>query len=1173
MATESGTKGLAKGVRAAANSVGSVPDACKNCHGKQGLAILPVCYAPAPRVMFDWLKADDAAQARLKRLDSFFVMTDMAATWYYLRSLPTGYLYILKENKTWDAYVVGTDGMLNRMPVESLPEASDGAELTACKREGHSNIMPRFLTLDPELNPKVWMAFSRHRWTAAVRKRYEDDTESCRAERMREVDVAAAARADIGEGRTVPFGAPISIKTLEGIADYTDAAFLKKFHEFTGHAVLDLGSQREPLAAAMTRVSGGTAGKQGVMLIIQDIVGVAEELNTLRVRATQRYDEWQAGGPAADGANADPLRAWMRQSATHVHYLETWVAQRGTRAGEDTTKFMKQSSEQMHKEGVRLVMCTEAQFKSRYGDSIDKPVKSPSGGLNAYSGARWVPANDPKTGAPLMTSPRKSSYSTDVWYDDTDKPERLGSVVHSDAYWAELAKYHGSHYTQRQLARYRKRLDVDALGNFNKQYAVQDKAWADHITSLDQDYVTFVQSRWPSILLHNDFGKAPKPGKASPLAAINEHMKDALARLYTTEKMFGGGAVTDVSMKMLSDFFEKDPADASNWIAVALLTDFSLIDAATGSGNAPSLYAGILGATQLPSQWWSALKEYRAPAAAAAQNLVLPMQQVAQKSKAKLLKGAAGKGATAVAQQLAEVSAREVVWVRAAALWEFVATTNEHYTVNVRFKIGEYLDALAAGGGTAGAGAFVLEGRQPKDRNAARANSRKASKALNKLKHHPALQGDVTVPLVVEKSAWQKTTGRATMVDVYNIGDAKGVVKLPSDVAEALLQNPTVWKEQRWGSVLNREVGFSGLGVALSTWQFWEAIMNLGKTSGFKFADAVATTISGATGIFGGALELGAYWSQVAGRQAAPVAGSLLAANVNRTLTLRFSAGIAGGAGTFMSAASALVSAGRTSKAGDNQAAAHYFMAAGTLGVSGLSTMGGAFFTWRAALAARAGQQVAVRIMAGTVIRGSAAALIGASATGVGIVLLIAGVAWALYAASLEHDENEKFLDRSFFGKHERKEEGRFGGPPMENKDEWVAHGMSEEMLSLGLLALGLSGEISNWEDNWTSRDTIHATLRLGSWDPSLHEVAYRLEAFPTKPALSGGRTPAGEVILKGSSKKNKPVPDEDNPSVHQISIKSDINDKKYQAVRLVFSLSNIDEDEAMAQGEVWEED
>ncbi|MGY0613468.1 hypothetical protein, partial [Luteimonas sp. A501] len=58
-------------------------------------------------------------------------------------------------------------------------------------------------------------------------------------------------------------------------------------------------------------------------------------------------------------------------------------------------------------------------------------------------------------------------------------------------------------------------------------------------------------------------------------------------------------------------------------------------------------------------------------------------------------------------------------------------------------------------------------------------------------------------------------------------------------------------------------------------------------------------------------------------------------------------------------------------------------------------------------------------------LRTSAAALIGASATGVGIVLFIVGVAWALYAASLEHDENEKFLDRSFFGRH-KNTEGRF---------------------------------------------------------------------------------------------------------------------------------------------------
>ncbi|MGY0650249.1 hypothetical protein ACW7GZ_00005, partial [Luteimonas sp. A537] len=127
-----------------------------------------------------------------------------------------------------------------------------------------------------------------------------------------------------------------------------------------------------------------------------------------------------------------------------------------------------------------------------------------------------------------------------------------------------------------------------------------------------------------------------------------------------------------------------------------------------------------------------------------------------------------------------------------------------------------------------------------------------------------------------------------------------------------------------------------------------------------------------------------------------------------------------------------------------------------------------------------------MRLVGGTLLRTSAAALIGASATGVGIVLFIVGVAWALYAASLEHDENEKFPDRSFFGRH-KSTEGRFGGTQMDNPDAWGAHGLDDELLAMGVLA-----------------------------------------------------------------------------------IEREINDRKYQAVRLVFALHNKGENDPIAQAEVW---
>jgi len=1166
MTEKQGSQNLSGAIRAAANAKGEMPGNCRNCTDKIGLAILPVCFAPAPNYMTTWLASDPLASAEVTRLGAALNAVDETATWYYMRTLQTGYLYIYKPDNTWDAYVVGVDGMLNRTPVDALPDSPDGELLTKCRREGHSNLKPRFITLDATLD-KVWIAFSQHRWSKEVRQRYESNAEGCRMLRMTELDVAAAARGDVGTGKTVGFGMRVTDDSLRGVADFTSPEFQKRLHEFSPRAVLDLSALRAALATEMAVASSGVPSKQGVVLVIPDPVGLADDHNALRFMAQQRYDEWKAGGATVEGTGVDRLRGWKRQSATHVTYIEAWVHQRAEWEGKQTADTLRVAGEKMHTQGVGLL--TESDFQRRYGRYINQPLKNERG-LNVYHRARWVPFSDAVSGKPRMTVSKFSETLEPRDYDPNWKSERLGSLQLSDEYYAANANYHGGIRAERKLSRYRERLDVSALGAFNSLYTTQENAWQSTIKKIDDDLVKFARGTWPEIIFANDFGVGFSPGKPKDGIQVAQSVIDAVARLRAAESLYGGGAVSESSYKLLNELFELDPSDPKNWFAGALLTGFDLLGSAVSPGNAGTVYSAIVGGGMLPTSWWQQFRTYQQCAVTAAESLVTGMQQVANEGKTRALKASAGKGGAAAAAAIEQISQREIVWVRAAALWDFIDTEKQHYSVNVKMKVGEYLDAIAAGN-PASAGTFEMRGRKVGDRTASRQANASSKKVLEKLSRHPGFQAEITVPLIVEKELLAKVKGKQGTIQLYNIGQAQGFVELPTDVASRLVKGNSIYRPRAWGAFVNREVGFSMLGAVLSVRQFWDAIQKIGMTSGFNFADAAVNVVGGISGTVGGMLEIGAFAFQMAGRQAAPVGASVLAVNVNRALMLRFLAGMSAGVGACMSGISAYISAIRTQSKGEIAASHNYVVAGTLLLVSGFAVMGGSFLTWKAAVAARVGQQVALRILGGVALRSSLGALLGASLTGIGVVLLIIGIAWALYAASLEHDENEKFLDRSFFGKHERTE-GRFGGPPMVDEDVWSGQGVNDEMLALGALALGISAVIDNWEDNIFSKDVILATITVGNFKPAEQEVHYRLEGYEAMPNLAVERVMSG--VDFGSSAIAPLVfqQDEENGAVQLASIRQAVPDK-FSVVRLIYSLHEKGGEEPIARGEVWETD
>ncbi|WP_375769196.1 hypothetical protein NR798_47265 [Archangium gephyra] len=253
----------------------------------KGLAILPV----VPTVVPISLRG---TSAELKQLDARYTSSDLKAHWYVLRTLPQGYLYVLKPNLTWDAYTVDGLGLLRRMPSADMP-AEASAQVRA---SGGDHLSAQVIVIDPEKHAAVWLAFSRYRWTKAVLANYAANKGNCRDKRMVKLDVMAAAAGSLGSNHkaqnAVRFGAPMGANVGTVVADYASVATVSELNKHLLTPLRARGSQGAPLAARMEEISKSTGGKTGAVIALQDDLGLAIELNALRNDETGRMGTYVA---------------------------------------------------------------------------------------------------------------------------------------------------------------------------------------------------------------------------------------------------------------------------------------------------------------------------------------------------------------------------------------------------------------------------------------------------------------------------------------------------------------------------------------------------------------------------------------------------------------------------------------------------------------------------------------------------------------------------------------------------------------------------------------------------------------------------------------------------------------------------------------------------------------
>lgn len=306
---------------------GSIGGKCPDCV-KSGLAILPVVYTALPNrirpsAALEFLPQSDLAQA-LRNLDKGLNSEDMQHHWHVMRALPSGYLYILDPAEgTWQSYAVDTAGHLHSMGAATLPATPQSP--APCSRSEHDDRALQVFALDPDKTPEVWIAFSRFRWTDRVMQDYAADRNGCRAARMLKLDVAyAASQGPFGGNSPLRNGMRMVDNIGDYVADYApdlvrdeiNKHLIEPLHHRGPRPIAPLIEPSNPgqmLAAEMQRMCAGLDNTRGIVLLLDDIVGVTAQLNHVRNRI--------AADAAIVAGMGDPERSRRRVVADVIEGL------------------------------------------------------------------------------------------------------------------------------------------------------------------------------------------------------------------------------------------------------------------------------------------------------------------------------------------------------------------------------------------------------------------------------------------------------------------------------------------------------------------------------------------------------------------------------------------------------------------------------------------------------------------------------------------------------------------------------------------------------------------------------------------------------------------------------------------------------------------------------------
>jgi len=170
---------------------------CEHCTPPQGLPILPIRYAIAPKekgakdLLPKWAESTQTAMISQKLSDQ----SQLA-----LRVMGKGYLYMLlkmsgSDELVWRVYSVDENGGFWRQHnVEKygIASVSESDALIGCNAGEHQSGDVAFITIEqPEQCEMAWLAYSRFKWTDEICQQYSDiNNAQIRGERMQKIEPA-----------------------------------------------------------------------------------------------------------------------------------------------------------------------------------------------------------------------------------------------------------------------------------------------------------------------------------------------------------------------------------------------------------------------------------------------------------------------------------------------------------------------------------------------------------------------------------------------------------------------------------------------------------------------------------------------------------------------------------------------------------------------------------------------------------------------------------------------------------------------------------------------------------------------------------------------------------------------------------------------------------------------
>ncbi|MGN8261760.1 T6SS effector BTH_I2691 family protein [Pseudomonas sp. SMSB3] len=265
---------------------------CKACQ-RQGLPILPLRRALVPDTRFG---SDPTTQTRLG-----------------LRTLRSGYLYVLLDQRVWQAFEVTEHGHLRRFDPYAPPLGPPPPLPETCVHENH-DIPSAFLTFDTVTYGSAWIAFASDPWPMSVLNAYKSG--QAPASRFEGIDLSQARDnpALLGLAMT-----PEQLQVDRQVFEYAQqlSGPFDSAHGFHSRFL-----RKAALRGYLTNAIAEHQLHNGVLaLVLDDSLGLAQEYNQQRLKWVVQRQAWRD----------DPLRAYQLQTSQILQIIRAtqrqWAAQ------------------------------------------------------------------------------------------------------------------------------------------------------------------------------------------------------------------------------------------------------------------------------------------------------------------------------------------------------------------------------------------------------------------------------------------------------------------------------------------------------------------------------------------------------------------------------------------------------------------------------------------------------------------------------------------------------------------------------------------------------------------------------------------------------------------------------------------------------------------------------